>query len=86
MPVKHDLYEDLNVSKAEVDKRRQVDEKLSRLLDEYQGADAAVVDAEKAAANDDEVTRLKEKRLLIKDKIVQQWQYPNTQGAGTGKF
>lgn len=86
MPVKHNLFEDLNVSKAEVDKRRQGDEKLSRLLDEYQAADTAVVDAEAVAANDDEVKKLKEKRLLIKDKIVQQWQYPDTQGAGNGKF
>lgn len=86
MPVKHDLFEDLNVSKAEVEKRRQGDEKLSRLLDDYKTADTAVVDAEAAAAADDEVKKLKEKRLLIKDKIVQQWEYPDTQGAGTGKF
>ncbi|WP_213877078.1 DUF465 domain-containing protein [Pseudomonas sp. dw_358] len=86
MPVKHNLFEDLNVTKADVEKRRQSDEKLSRLLDEYQTADGAVVDAEAAAAHDDEVKKLKEKRLLIKDKIVQQWQYPDTQGAGTGKF
>lgn len=86
MPVKHDLFEDLNLTKDEVEKRRQGDEKLSRLLDDYKNADAAVLNAESASAADEEVKKLKEKRLLIKDKIVQQWQYPDTQGAGSGKF
>ena len=86
MPVKHDLFADLDASPEDVKQRRQGDEKLSRLLDDYQAADTAVLDAESASSNDDELKKLKEKRLLIKDKIVQQWQYPESQGAGTGKF
>jgi uncharacterized protein YdcH (DUF465 family) len=86
MPVKHDLFADLDASAEDVKQRRQGDEKLSRLLDDYQAADTAVLDAESAAGSDDDLKKLKEKRLLIKDKIVQQWQYPESQGAGTGKF
>lgn len=86
MPVKHDLFADLDASAEDVKQRRQDDEKLSRLLDDYQAADAAVLDAEASSSNDDELKKLKEKRLLIKDKVVQQWQYPDSQGAGTGKF
>jgi uncharacterized protein YdcH (DUF465 family) len=86
MPVKHNLFADLNVTREQVEERRQGDEKLSRLLDEYNSADAAVLEAEDKTAADDELKKLKEKRLLIKDKIVQQWEYPDTQGAGSGKF
>jgi uncharacterized protein YdcH (DUF465 family) len=72
MPVKHDLFADLDASAEDVKQRRQGDEKLSRLLDDYQAADTAVLDAESAAGSDDDLKKLKEKRLLIKDKIVQQ--------------
>lgn len=81
MPVKHNLFEDLTFSKDEVAQRRQTDPLLNSLLDEYDGVDAQVVQAEAAAAADDQVKKLKEKRLLIKDKIVQQLEYPGTRGA-----
>lgn len=82
MPVKHDLYADLKLTCDEVKKRREADPTLSRLLDHYDGIDKEVVEAEKAAAADDEVKKLKEARLIAKDKIVQQLEYPGTQGVG----
>ena len=70
MPVKHDLYEDLGVSKEDVHKRRAEDKRLDSLLTQYDDADANVLKAEKASASDEEVENLKKKRLLIKDKIA----------------
>ena len=70
MPVKHDLYEDLGVSKEDVHKRRADDKRLDSLLTQYDDADANVLKAEKASASDEEVENLKKKRLLIKDEIA----------------
>ncbi|MFF7707940.1 DUF465 domain-containing protein [Pseudomonas sp. NPDC007930] len=81
MPVKHNLFEDLNVSKEAVAQRSQQDPKLAKLLEAYADIDNQVVDAENASAADDEVRKLKELRLLTKDKIVQQLEYPGTRGA-----
>ncbi|MBD8476298.1 hypothetical protein IFT98_18970 [Pseudomonas sp. CFBP 8770] len=71
MPVKHNLFADLQQSKEEVENRAKSDDRLSQLLTQYHVSDADVVKAEDRAAPDDEVRKLKEKRLLIKDKIVQ---------------
>ena len=84
MPVKHNLFEDLKLTREEVDTRRRSDDRLSKLLDDYDAIDADVLKAESAAAPDDEVKKLKEKRLLAKDRIVQQLDYPGTRGAGNG--
>ncbi|KRP71553.1 MULTISPECIES: YdcH family protein [Pseudomonas] len=70
MPVKHDLYQDLGVSKEDVHKRRAEDKRLDSLLTQYDDADANVLKAEKASASDEEVENLKKKRLLIKDEIA----------------
>ena len=71
MPVKHDLYQDLGLSKEDVHKRRAQDNRLDSLLTQYDDADAKVLKAEKASASDEEVENLKKKRLSIKDKIAQ---------------
>ncbi|AZF05081.1 YdcH family protein [Pseudomonas sp. R5-89-07] len=70
MPVKHDLYQDLGMSKEVVHERRASDKRLDSLLTQYDAADGEVLKAESASASDDEVERLKKKRLLIKDDIV----------------
>lgn len=82
MPVKHNLFEDLKLTREEVDTRRKSDDRLSKLLNDYDAIDAEVLKAESAAAADDQVKKLKEKRLLAKDRIVQQLEYPGTQGTG----
>ena len=71
MPVKHDLYQDLGLSKEDVHKRRAQDNRLDSLLTQYDDADAKVLKAEKASASDEDVENLKKKRLLIKDEIAQ---------------
>ena len=71
MPVKHDLYQDLGLSKEDVHKRRAQDNRLDSLLTQYDDADAKVLKAEKASASDEEVENLKKKRLLITDEIAQ---------------
>lgn len=74
MPVKHDLLKDLNITKEEIVKRSGKDDRLSQLLDAYNEIDADVVEAESGASGnvtDDQLKKLKEKRLLVKDKIVQ---------------
>ncbi|WP_040262063.1 YdcH family protein [Pseudomonas massiliensis] len=81
MPVTHNLYADLGKSKEEVAKLLQTDSRLQSLINQYEDIDRQVVDAENASADDDTVSRLKEKRLSLKDKIVQQIDYPGTQGA-----
>lgn len=81
MPVKHDLFEDLKLSKEEFDQRKKTDDRLIKLMEAYIAIDADVVQAENNSASDDEVKKLKEKRLLAKDKIVQQLEYPNSRGA-----
>ncbi|AZF52867.1 hypothetical protein C4J85_2382 [Pseudomonas sp. R4-34-07] len=70
MPVKHDLYQDLGMSKEAVHERRASDKRLDSLLTQYDAADGEVLKAESASANDEEVEKLKKKRLLIKDEIV----------------
>ena len=74
MPVKHDLYKDLGLTKEQVSERSKTDGKLNKLLVEYGQIDTNVLDAESGSAgsvSDDELKKLKEKRLLIKDMIVQ---------------
>ncbi|AUZ46018.1 DUF465 domain-containing protein [Pseudomonas fluorescens] len=70
MPVKHDLYQDLGLSKEVVHERRAGDKRLDSLLTQYDAADGEVLKAESASASDEEVEKLKKKRLLIKDEIV----------------
>ncbi|MFC6299211.1 DUF465 domain-containing protein [Pseudomonas sp. CCM 7893] len=70
MPVKHDLYQDLGLSKEVVDGRRAENPHLNALLDKYKTVDELVLSAEKAAGSDDELKKLKEKRLLVKDEIA----------------
>ncbi|KRP63463.1 DUF465 domain-containing protein [Pseudomonas orientalis] len=70
MPVKHDLYQDLGLSKEVVHERRAGDKRLDSLLTQYDVADGEVLKAESASASDEEVEKLKKKRLLIKDEIV----------------
>lgn len=74
MPVKHDLFADLKLSRDEVVERSRSDAKLQQLLSDYETADTQVLDAEKGLAGgigDDDLKKLKEKRLLVKDRIVQ---------------
>ena len=70
MPVKHDLYQDLGLSKDVIHERRAGDKRLDSLLTQYDDADAEVLKAEKASASDEDVEKLKKKRLLVKDEIV----------------
>lgn len=79
MPVKHDLFQDLGVSKEEVQSRRKENARLDSLLRDYDRIDAEVLEAESASGtlNDDELKKQKEKRLLVKDKIKQQIEYSN---------
>lgn len=74
MPVKHDLYADLKLTREQVAERRKADRKLNHLLDDYAQIDGEVLTAESGPAGgigDDELKKLKEKRLLIKDSIVE---------------
>ncbi|MGF6094581.1 YdcH family protein [Pseudomonas sp. 18175] len=70
MPVKHDLYQDLGLSKEVVHQRRAGDKRLDSLLTQYDAADGEVLKAESASASDEDVEKLKKKRLSIKDEIV----------------
>ncbi len=72
MPVKHDLYQDLGWSKEAVHERRAGDKRLDTLLTQYDDADKEVLKAEAASASDEDVEKLKKKRLLVKDRIVEQ--------------
>ena len=77
MPVPNDLFQDLKVSKEEIQQKRTKDPLLDSLINKYSQADADVVKAETAssdAPSDDVLKKLKEKRLQVKDKIVQQLQ------------
>ncbi|MBV7476350.1 DUF465 domain-containing protein [Pseudomonas sp. PDM31] len=77
MPVTHDLYQDLRCTKEEIQQKRTKDPLLDSLLNKYSQADADVVKAETAtsdAPSDDALKKLKERRLQVKDKIVQQLQ------------
>ncbi|MFK3794978.1 YdcH family protein [Pseudomonas sp. NPDC088444] len=73
MPVKHDLYADLSITRDELVRLRSQDAKLNQLVDRYDALDADIVKAEAGSAGDvseDQLKRLKEKRLLAKDEIV----------------
>ncbi|HEX8590355.1 YdcH family protein [Pseudomonas sp.] len=73
MPVKHDLYADLSITKEELAKRKSGDAKLNALVEQYDELDAHIVSVEEAGdLSDDELKTLKEKRLLAKDSIAQQ--------------
>ncbi|MCR4541644.1 DUF465 domain-containing protein [Pseudomonas sp. 18.1.10] len=72
MPVKHDLYQDLGLSEDVIHERRASDKRLDSLLTQYDDADKEVLKAEAASASDEDVEKLKKKRLLVKDKIVEQ--------------
>ncbi|MHC8309294.1 DUF465 domain-containing protein [Pseudomonas sp. GT1P32] len=74
MPVSHDLFQDLKISKEEIQQKRTKDPLLDSLINKYSQADAEVVKAEQAKSSDDAVKKLKETRLLVKDKIVKQLQ------------
>lgn len=75
MPVKHDLLADLSLTRDELSKRRSTDAKLNHLVSQYDEIDAEIVKAESGQAgdvSDDQLKKLKEKRLLSKDQIVSQ--------------
>jgi len=75
MPVSHDLYQDLGCKKDEIEQKRSEDPKLDSLLNKYFDVDKAVVEAENAqsdAPTDDELKKLKEKRVIVKEQIVAQ--------------
>ncbi|WP_095083285.1 DUF465 domain-containing protein [Pseudomonas sp. Irchel s3h17] len=69
MPVKHDLYQDLSCTREVVQQKRANDPHLNALLDKYSVIDDLVLKAEASAQGDDDVRKLKEKRLSIKDEI-----------------
>lgn len=81
MPATHDLYADLGKTREEVNKLQQTNKLLQSLVTKYEDIDRQVVDAENASADDDTVSALKKKRLDIKNKIVQEIEYPGTRGA-----
>ena len=54
--------------------KRTKDPLLDSLINKYSQADAEVVKAEQAKSSDDAVTKLKAKRLEVKDRIVKQLQ------------
>lgn len=75
MPVKHDLYADLSIAKEELSKQRSKDPRLNHLVEDYATIDADIVKAEAGSAGDvtdEQLRKLKEKRLLAKDRIVRQ--------------
>ena len=73
MPVKHDLFADLSITKEELTKRKGSDAKLNALVDHYDQLDAQILGAEQAGdVSDDELKKLKEKRLQAKDAIAKQ--------------
>ena len=74
MPVKHDLLQDLGLTKEAVSKYRSENPHLNQLFVQYGEKDAEVVEAEANDAigvPDDVLRTLKEQRLQIKDKIAQ---------------
>jgi uncharacterized protein YdcH (DUF465 family) len=71
MPVSHDLYQDLGCKKEEIEQKRSEDPKLDSLLNKYFAVDKEVVEAEDAnSLSDDDLKKLKEKRLVAKEQIV----------------
>ncbi|MEX5684958.1 hypothetical protein D3C87_1686580 [compost metagenome] len=80
MPVTHDLYQDLKLSKEEIQQKRTKDPLLDSLINKYSQADAEVVKAETAqsdAPSDDALKKLKEKRVQVKNQIVDRLQAPS---------
>jgi uncharacterized protein YdcH (DUF465 family) len=80
MPVPHDLYADLKLSKEDVQQKRTKDPLLDSLINKYSQADAEVVKAETAqsdAPSDDALKKLKEKRVQVKNQIVDRLQAPS---------
>ncbi|MEN5311614.1 YdcH family protein [Pseudomonas koreensis] len=80
MPVSHDLFQDLSCTKEEIQQKRTQDPRLDSLINKYSLADAEVVKAETAssdAPSDDELKKLKERRLRVKDEIVSHLQAPS---------
>ena len=74
MPVKHDLLQDLGLTKEAVSKFRSENPHLNQQFVQYGEKDAEVVEAEANDAigvPDDVLRTLKEQRLQIKDKIAQ---------------
>ena len=69
MPVNHDLYKDLGCTKEDIQQKRANDPHLHSLLDQYSRLDTEVLKAEAAALADDELRKLKEKRVFIKREI-----------------
>ncbi|MHC8380390.1 hypothetical protein [Pseudomonas sp. LB3P14] len=77
MPVPHDLYQDLKLSKEDIQQKRTKDPLLDSLINKYSQADAEVVKAETAqsdAPSDDALKKLKEKRVAVKKDIVNRLQ------------
>ncbi|MFW9078627.1 hypothetical protein ACOI9X_05005 [Pseudomonas sp. P2757] len=74
MPVPHDLFQDLSCTKEEIQQKRTQDPRLDSLLNKYSEADKNVVDAENAKSDDDALKKLKEKRLTVKNEIVERLQ------------
>ncbi len=82
MVASHDLCQDLGISTEELDQRRAQNAELDRLVIKYDNIDQRTINAEvqsPGVVGDDEVRSLKEQRLEIKDKIMQQLEDP---GAG----
>lgn len=74
MPVQHDLIQDLDFTQEHVEQCSAKDAKLNKLLEDYATLDAQVLEAESPSGElvaDEVLKKLKEKRLLVKDKIVQ---------------
>ncbi|EUB76622.1 protein of unknown function DUF465 [Pseudomonas sp. GM41(2012)] len=77
MPVIHDLFQDLKISKEDIQQKRTKDPLLDSLINKYSQVDAEVVKAESAqsdAPSDDALKKLKEKRVQVKQKIVDRLQ------------
>ncbi|WP_332763195.1 hypothetical protein [Pseudomonas koreensis] len=71
MPVSHDLYQDLGCKKEEIEQKRSEDPKLDSLVSKYFVVDNEVVEAENAnTLSDDDLKKLKEKRVIAKEGIV----------------
>ncbi|TBN42380.1 DUF465 domain-containing protein [Pseudomonas sp. BGI-2] len=80
MPVPHDICQDLKLSKEDIQQKRSKDSRLDSLLNQYSQADAEVVKAETAqsdAPSDDALKKLKEKRVQVKNQIVERLQTPS---------
>ena len=80
MPVIHDLLQDLKISKEDIQQKRTKDPLLDSLINKYLQADAEVLKAESAqsdAPSDDALKKLKEKRVQVKQKIVDRLQTPS---------